>query len=137
VYEYRYEFNTETLIENHYIVLDSIGDRLRGWYYGTSDEFDSAREGYPPGFFVGEMEGLSVSDGRISFALRSPVDLFTRPIPLQYRSPSEIRHGGLERWPMSVANGVKTYGGTLTPHRITLTLERGERVFTRALNHHE
>ena len=42
-YEYIYPYNSEDLIENQYIILVKSKEGFSGWYYGTSDEFDSAR----------------------------------------------------------------------------------------------
>lgn len=131
VYEYQYEFNTPDLNENHYIVLDSVAGRLRGWYYGTSDEFDQAREGYLPGFFVAEMQDLAVSDSRITFSLRRPADFFKRAVPLEYRVATDVPAKTLERWSVWLPDRVVTYSGSMTPERITLQLVRGSRVFQR------
>jgi len=130
VYEHGYVFNAGDLNENHFIVLDSTITPVRGWYYGTSDEFDTAREGYLPGFFVARMRELAVIDDRISFALDRPGAFFTVPVPLRYRSPEEIL-GTLSAWDVPLPAMTVRYEGRITPGLITLRLERGERVFRR------
>ena len=128
-YEYQYAFNTADLNENHFIVLDSINGRLRGWYYGTSDEFDSAREGYLPGFFVAEMQDLSVSRDRISFSLEKPAQLFAAPVPHAYRSSAEIPAGTLKPWTVTLPSARRDYAGTVATGRIVLGMGRAERIF--------
>ncbi len=80
VYEYVYPYNTSDLIENQYIVLINNGNKLEGYYYGTSDEFDEAREGYLPAFFVTKMEDLIIYNATIKFTLHiENSDLITEP----------------------------------------------------------
>jgi hypothetical protein len=130
VYEYTYEYNTPTLIENHYIVLDSAGAAIHGWYFGTTDDFDTVREGYLPGFFVADMEGLRVSSDSISFTLR-PRELFASPVPLHYRDPTALRRDSLPKWTGPTLEPVKSYSGTVTADRISLETARKPRVFLR------
>ena len=118
-YEYSYPHNTPSLNENHYIVLDSLENGVHGWYYGTSDDFDSAREGYLPGFFVAEMEDLRITDDSISFMLR-PQAMFAAPVPLQYRSAMDIPAETLEKWTGPSLAAVRTYAGTRTVDRLVL-----------------
>jgi hypothetical protein len=131
-YEFVYPHNTPDLIENHYIVLEDGGGRLRGWYYGTSDDFDSAREGYLPGFFVAELEDLQIAGDSIRFTLAVPrTAYFTKPVPLQHRSAADIPADRLERWQVSPTADRREYSGSFAGDRIVLALERGERVFAR------
>ena len=133
VYEYVYPHNTATLNENHYIVLDSVAGRLRGWYYGTSDEFDSAREGYTPGFFVAEMENLRFSPDSIAFTLTRPDAFFMRPVPLQYRSAAELPPGALEPWAIRLPVPSRDYVGTVSPGQIVIDHEVGRMVFAETM----
>ena len=129
VFEYRYEYNTASSNENHYIILDSIAGRLRGWYYGTSDEFDSAREGYLPGFFVAEMQELAIGAGRVTYSLAKPAQLFTSAVPLRYRNAAEIPEGMLKPWTIPLVLNARSYSGELAGSRIVLELDKRERVF--------
>ena len=63
-YEYHYEHNTD-INENHYIKFKND----TGTYFGTSDDFDDAREGYHVGFFRANMDSLKISRTNISFSL--------------------------------------------------------------------
>jgi len=130
-YEYVYPYNTPDLIENHYLVLDTAGPEPRGWYYGTSDEFDSAREGYLPGFFVAPMSDVQVSAGAISFALSRPARFFSSPVPREYRSADAVPAGRLGDWAVQVTTASRTYGGTVTDDAITLDVPGGPRTFRR------
>jgi hypothetical protein len=69
IFEYVYPYNTSDLIENHYIKLEKNNDKIYGIYYGTSDDFDEARNEYLPGFFKSPMIDLVKTDTTISFRL--------------------------------------------------------------------
>jgi hypothetical protein len=127
-YEYVYPYDTPDLVENHVIVLETIGDGTRGWYYGTSDEFDAAREGYLPGFFVAPMLDLVFGPTQVSFTLRRPARLFTSPVPLEYRDAADVR--GLEEWSVAqLSTESVDYSGTRSTTEISLAVPGGPRVF--------
>ncbi|MGE0157759.1 MAG: hypothetical protein AB7T31_00030 [Gemmatimonadales bacterium] len=131
-YEYVYPYNTAGLTENHHIVLDTSLPGPRGWYYGTSDEFDVAREGYPPGFFVAPMSALELSSDAISFTLERPGVFFTTPVPLVYRDVAAIPDGLLEAWNVPLPIPARRYSGALGDEEIRLDVMGGTRVFRRA-----
>jgi hypothetical protein len=128
-YEYAYPYNTPDLIENHFIVLETSSDGTRGWYYGTSDEFDSAREGYLPGFFVAPMLDLRLGAAEISFTLRRPARFFTSPVPLAFRDPADVPTGRLEEWGVSLPTEAVAYSGARAATEISLAVPGGARVF--------
>jgi hypothetical protein len=131
-YEFVYPHNTPDLIENHYIVLEDAGRSTRGWYYGTSDDFDPVREGYLPGFFVAEMLGLNVMGDSIRFTLAVPRDwYFTKPVPLNYRSAADVPVDQFEKWQGPRTTERREYQGTIARDRIALTMDRDVRVFSR------
>jgi hypothetical protein len=130
-YEYVYPYNTPDLIENHYLVLDTSGPEARGWYYGSSDEFDAAREGYLPGFFVAPMTDLEVSSETISFALERPARFFAAPVPLDYRRAEDVPAGQLGEWDVPLPTASQRYVGSRSADTITLDMPGGPRVFRR------
>jgi hypothetical protein len=130
-YEYVYPFNTPDLIENHYLVLDTSGPEPQGWYYGTSDEFDAAREGYLPGFFVAPMMDLALSAAAISFAIERPARFFAAPVPLEYRGTADVPADLLGEWSVPLPAAARTYGGARNEDSITLDVPGGPRVFQR------
>ena len=133
-YEYVYPYNTEQLNENHFIVLECAENMTRGWYYGTSDDFDRGREGYLPGFFVVEMQGLAVSQESIRFTIQvSEEDYFETPVPRVYRSAAEVASDSLEKWRHAVGGDPREYEGTITSDSITLGVDGMQRSFRRLL----
>ena len=130
-YEFVYPYNT-SLSENHYIVLENAGGSMRGWYYGTSDDFDEVREGYLPGFFVAEMQGLNITGDSIRFTLNVPRATYvTKPVPLNYRSAADVPADQLEKWPGPQTTERREYRGTIARERIVLAMDRDPRVFDR------
>lgn len=136
VYEYLYEYNTEDLIENHYIVLEPDNDFLVGRYYGTSDDFDDAREGYLPGFFVAPMRQLSIHGQKISFQIELQADdLFLKPIEISIKSSREVDRKKNRRWITDHQPGIRltrslvTYTGKIKNDELHLTTQFGLRVF--------
>ncbi len=80
-YEYIYPHSTSELKENHYMVLKGTNNTLTGIYYGTTDEFDKGREGYPPGFFKAEMKDVAFRGETIRFSITIPPEsIFDKPI---------------------------------------------------------
>ncbi len=131
VYEYAYPYNTPDLIENHFIVLEGEGGQARGWYYATSDEFDSAREGYLPGFFVAEMADLVLSATSISFSLTRPEKFFAAPVPLAYRDVASLPPDLLGDWSVPLPVASRAYIGRRNGNEIVLDVPGTPRVFQR------
>ena len=112
-------------MENHYVELSMRADSVTGRYYGTTDDFDSAREGYRPGFFVTTMNDLRIADGTISFSL-SPWDYFITP-----RTPGRAGATDQTRWKGPKLASSRSYRGTLTPDSLVLPMAGGARPFVR------
>ena len=66
-YEMVYKHNHDDWIQNEYLVFKTDKNTLTGTFYGTSDDFDDAREGYLPGFFKVKMKNLKYHAGKLSF----------------------------------------------------------------------
>lgn len=99
IFEYAYPNNTASLNENHQIELIKQSSGYVGFYHGTSDDFDEAREGYYPGFFVLQMLDLKVDKDSISFTLNPTTeDMFSKPIPLSIRTSADAKKGGYVQW---------------------------------------
>jgi hypothetical protein len=130
-YLFEYPYNTPELIEDHFIVLEGGGSELRGWYYGTSDEFDAGREGYLPGFFVAPLTGLSVAGDAISFTLNRPGRFFVAPVPRRYRDAEDVPAGMVAEWNVPLPTDSRQYAGTLRGGQIVLDVPGGPRVFQR------
>ena len=112
VYEYVYPDNTSDLIENHFIVFSIMDSKLTGYYYGTSDEFDDAREGYLPAFFVAKMDNLEIKGDSIKFTLKvDNSDFLTRAIDLKYKSTKGAINVGYKNWGNKITTSPKNYNG--------------------------
>jgi len=111
-YEYVNPDNTADLVENHYIVIDKIDNHYVGRYYGTSDEFDDAREGYYPGFFVTDMKNLDIINDTIRFRLTVPNDkILSKTVDLNIKTYAEAKENGYENWPNKMTLEPKDYAG--------------------------
>ena len=114
VYEYIYPDNMPDLIENHYIVIDTFHNQLTGYYYGTSDEFDEAREGYLPAFFVSKMQNLKIMNDTIYFTLIvNNDDFLTKPVALEFKSTNDALKAGYKNWGNSITTEPKYYKGAI------------------------
>jgi len=119
VYEYVYPYNTDDLIENHFIVLSKVDNKLTGYYYGTSDEFDLAREGYIPAFFVSKMDNLKIKGDTITFKLNvENADFLTKAVDLKYKSTKEAIHAGYKNWKNKITTNPKYYQGLLKNYKM-------------------
>lgn len=130
IYKYTYQHNTQNLNEDHYIVLESNNKSINGWYYGTSDDFDEAREGYLPGFFVKEMDELIINNNTIKFKLNVKFeDCYRSSIPLQYRNSDELPKT-FKIWDVGgITFNPKSYEGTIVNGKIILKNAGFERIF--------
>lgn len=113
IYEYIYP-TRGSLNENHYIVIERNENTLIGRYYGTSDEFDSAREGYLPGYFVADMEELKISKTEISFKLTVPNEnILTEQVDLDIKTFDDAVEKGYKNWKHHMKLKPKNYSGII------------------------
>ncbi|CAL2086374.1 hypothetical protein T190607A02C_20302 [Tenacibaculum sp. 190524A02b] len=64
-YKYTYEYNTYDFKEDHYLVIKP----KEIYYYGTSDDFDQAREAYLPGFFKTKVNTFKITKDSLYFSI--------------------------------------------------------------------
>lgn len=70
-----------------------------GFFWGTSDEFYDAREGFYPGFSVWQMQDISMAGDTIGFMLDSRgVDYFSGPLALDVHTAMEAKREGCHLW---------------------------------------
>lgn len=130
VYKYTYEHNTDDLIEDHYMIIEKVDGHMVGRYYGTSDEFDEAREGYLPGFFVLDMLDLKIAKDNIEFRLKlEDNQLFTHPIDLTTISSNDVLTALNPYWLNSGVTGENEYIGIIQNGSIILDIEGSTREF--------
>jgi hypothetical protein len=139
IYMYDYEYDSEKLKEDHYIVMEIIDGKLEGRYYGTSDDFDEAREGYLPGFFVIDITNLKITDDEISFdiGLDNSI-LFSKPIKLDYRSAEDVPSDENPIWANShvledSGKLSRSYAGKIIDEEIIIDMGNSQRVYKRLI----
>jgi hypothetical protein len=135
IYKFEYEDNSETLIEDHYIVIEEVNGKLTGRYYGTSDDFDVAREGYLPGFYVSEMRDMQIKDNVITFNIQlNDSDVFSKPVDQNYKSASEVPLDKNPKWiQFGLRKHSRDYKGKLINGVIQLEADFGPRVFKKVV----
>ena len=123
IYEYVYEHNTESLTENHYLEIQDS----KILYYGTSDDFDLAREGYYPGFFSKRVEILEKSANRLTFRIKvNNSDFFERP-----KTPF-MKYDNNPKWTIGVTENMRLYEGEIKGNKIIIKTDGFEtRVFVK------
>ena len=114
IYEYTYEYNTEDLIENHYIEFDK--DKM--YYYGTSDDFDQGREGYLPGFFYCEVFDFKSNKNKINFSLTVSDSIFYK----EAISPI-LPYKAKENWDIGISSKTRKYKGEISGDTIFIETE--------------
>jgi hypothetical protein len=111
VYEYVYKHNTEDLIENHYLEFKEG----MAFYYGTSDDFDEAREGYYPGFFITQINNLELNGENLTFnVIVSDSIFYKQPITPLYQT------NGNEPWGIGIRYNSRNYEGEINGDTITI-----------------
>ena len=136
IYKHTYEYNSEDNTEDHYIVVSDSNSVLNIQYYGTSDDFDSGREGYLPGFYSVAAKNIEVESGSISFAVM-PTGFFDKPIipnKTVNKTANKVSKGAINpsAWSLLSHWQMQQFSGTYQLNKIVLDLGRSEsRVFER------
>ena len=134
VYEYVYPNNTDNLKENHYLAFKKTKNITEGWYYGTSDEFDKAREGYLPGFFVSKIRNLSTRGDSLFFEITTGYNkCFSKSFPIGIIDSTEIIQTN-EKWNDFEADHDLKYAGKLDGLEIEMFVDGELRKYRKRKN---
>ncbi|QLG45691.1 hypothetical protein [Costertonia aggregata] len=113
IYEYVYPYNSSDTLENHYLQFE----KGKIFYYGTSDDFDMAREGYEVGFFSVEIPFVDYYQNTINFSVGvSESDMYKKPI-----TPSK-NEGNNTLWGMSLTHNSINYQGEIKDNGNTIVI---------------
>jgi hypothetical protein len=120
IWKYTYSHSTENLIEDHYMKFEVKGDSLQGWYFGTTDDFDEAREHYLPGFFIVRMENLNIKNDSISFLISlADNKIYSHPIPLDF---TDETLASLDKWDIGLLKPQRVYSGIYVKNGILFSI---------------
>jgi hypothetical protein len=127
IYEYKYEYNTKELTENHFIKLEEVNGKISGIYYGTSDDFDEAREDYLPGFFKANMLDIIITGSIINFKVRvNSSDIFVKAIT-PFNNPKNNK-----QWTIRLNYFERYYFGKISDNKIIIeTKDFDKRIFVK------
>ena len=108
-----YEYKSENIKENHFIIIDTLNGKFIGKYYGTEDG-----SGHGVFFYENEMKNLNLEHDRISFGIEKR-DLFqtTRLRILKQKSKSKLENS------VGISKTVLNYGGKITTEGFELNCE--------------
>lgn len=136
---YLYEAPYGQTAENNFIELRFENGKVHdGYFWGTSDEFVDAREGYYPGFAVWQMKDIQSEGGALSFLIDSRgVDYSSGPVSTDIHQMTEAFEKGYHPWEQrsKFFQDTVRYTCTFTPEALTITrkskYDSGTRRFTR------
>lgn len=95
IFQEEYDECSTSILELSY----KDGKVATGYFWGTSDEFSEAREGYYPGFFVLPMENIQNHGDGFSFVLDSRKTQFlSGPIKVTFHSTADALKQGGHLW---------------------------------------
>lgn len=95
IFQEEYDECSTSILELSY----KDGKVATGFFWGTSDEFSEAREGYYPGFFVFPMENIQNHGDGFSFVLDSRKTQFlSGPIKVTFHSTADALKQGGHLW---------------------------------------
>ncbi len=99
---YYYQEGEKPGFDDEIIGLFYKGEQMGGYFWGTTDEFCIAREGYLPGFFVLKLQGVKIEENSISFSLDSrDENFFSNIMDISIRSSEEAKDRGCHPWNQS------------------------------------
>lgn len=134
--EYYYYYGNKQMVngknipsmDDEIIMIVYSQNTTKCYYYGTSDEFMDAREGFLPGFITLEATNTVVKDGNISLRFNSTDhDFYSQPIEPFLHTEKEIKSAGyrlwrqasMNAWAQIVMEGRFNSGSTLSLKNIT------------------
>lgn len=118
------------LKEDHYMIFQKGAQGLTGTYFGTTDDFDQAREGYLPGFFKANINNIELKNDSISFELTLNEDrIYQEPVYSDATGKESLR---LEKWDIGLVLTKRQYVGFFKDEKLQFDIEdHGLREFTK------
>ncbi len=78
---------------------ETVEKTLKGLFYGNTDLFDEAREGYELGFFVANVQVEPAGENSLKLNIQADAsDILEDPIPTSIKSTKEALEKGNKKW---------------------------------------